>query len=48
MNEYNVDGFRFDGITSMLYKHHGQFLFIFFLFLIKRINMISNDLNLID
>jgi 1,4-alpha-glucan branching enzyme len=24
MNEYNVDGFRFDGITSMLYKHHGM------------------------
>lgn len=20
---YDVDGFRFDGITSMLYKHHG-------------------------
>ena len=23
MNEFHVDGFRFDGITSMLYKHHG-------------------------
>jgi 1,4-alpha-glucan branching enzyme len=23
MDEYRVDGFRFDGITSMLYKHHG-------------------------
>ncbi|KAL4439336.1 hypothetical protein ABPG74_016999 [Tetrahymena malaccensis] len=24
MTEYMVDGFRFDGITSMLYKHHGM------------------------
>lgn len=23
MDEYNVDGFRFDGITSMIYRHHG-------------------------
>ncbi|MEI8245573.1 MAG: alpha amylase C-terminal domain-containing protein [Lentisphaerota bacterium] len=23
LDEYQVDGFRFDGITSMLYKHHG-------------------------
>lgn len=23
LDEYKVDGFRFDGITSMLYKHHG-------------------------
>jgi 1,4-alpha-glucan branching enzyme len=23
LDEYNVDGFRFDGITSMLYNHHG-------------------------
>ncbi|MBF0467529.1 MAG: alpha amylase C-terminal domain-containing protein [Desulfamplus sp.] len=23
LEEYNVDGFRFDGITSMLYKDHG-------------------------
>lgn len=23
MDEYNFDGFRFDGVTSMLYKHHG-------------------------
>ncbi|MDA3852632.1 MAG: alpha amylase C-terminal domain-containing protein [Bacteroidales bacterium] len=23
LDEYNVDGFRFDGITSMLYEHHG-------------------------
>jgi 1,4-alpha-glucan branching enzyme len=24
MNQYNFDGFRFDGITSMLYLHHGM------------------------
>ena len=23
MTEYRVDGFRFDGVTSMLYRHHG-------------------------
>ena len=23
MNEYLFDGFRFDGVTSMLYKNHG-------------------------
>ena len=23
LNEYKFDGFRFDGITSMLYHHHG-------------------------
>ncbi|KAL9584082.1 MAG: hypothetical protein Q9212_002329 [Teloschistes hypoglaucus] len=23
MDEYNFDGFRFDGVTSMLYNHHG-------------------------
>ncbi|KAL8982209.1 MAG: hypothetical protein Q9205_003203, partial [Flavoplaca limonia] len=23
MDEYNFDGFRFDGVTSMLYSHHG-------------------------
>jgi 1,4-alpha-glucan branching enzyme len=23
LDEYQLDGFRFDGITSMLYKHHG-------------------------
>jgi hypothetical protein len=24
MNEYQFDGFRFDGVTSMLYVHHGM------------------------
>jgi 1,4-alpha-glucan branching enzyme len=24
IEEFNVDGFRFDGITSMLYTHHGR------------------------
>lgn len=24
MDEYNFDGFRFDGVTSMMYKHHGM------------------------
>ena len=23
MQEFQVDGFRFDGVTSMMYKHHG-------------------------
>ena len=23
LDEYNVDGFRFDGVTSMIYLHHG-------------------------
>ena len=23
MDEYRIDGFRFDGITSMIYRHHG-------------------------
>ncbi len=23
LDQYNVDGFRFDGVTSMLYTHHG-------------------------
>ncbi|EJT48281.1 1,4-alpha-glucan branching enzyme [Trichosporon asahii var. asahii CBS 2479] len=25
MDEYNFDGFRFDGVTSMMYKHHGDY-----------------------
>ena len=24
MEEYQFDGFRFDGVTSMMYKHHGN------------------------
>jgi hypothetical protein len=24
MEEYQFDGFRFDGVTSMMYKHHGM------------------------
>lgn len=27
MNEFHFDGFRFDGVTSMLYHHHGNIAF---------------------
>ncbi len=26
MEEYRMDGFRFDGVTSMMYHHHGSFV----------------------
>ncbi len=26
MEEYRMDGFRFDGVTSMMYHHHGRFI----------------------
>jgi 1,4-alpha-glucan branching enzyme len=26
IDEYHVDGYRFDGITSMMYHHHGDFM----------------------
>ena len=26
IDQYHIDGFRFDGITSMMYHHHGDFI----------------------
>ena len=26
LDQYHIDGFRFDGITSMMYHHHGDFV----------------------
>ena len=31
MEEYKFDGYRFDGVTSMMYHHHGLQVRIFFL-----------------
>ena len=27
LEEYKLDGFRFDGITSLMYTHHGKIFF---------------------
>ena len=32
MEEYGFDGFRFDGVTSMLYVHHGIGTYVYFVF----------------
>ena len=50
MDEYMFDGFRFDGVTSMLYHSHGIgifkikiFVFIIFCFLQYNIKILTNN-----